>query len=205
MKRFICMVLGALFLIPILLLGCTSPSQSGLNIVDTSTITSTTTVVVPVSAKTVTQEITPATVTITETVTSTLPIITIPTITTTSTSGQQIVITYSATIQNQIGSGDFADKPSPGNVFLVVNMTINNLGYDSFSVNPFYFSLASNNIKYSSSFYSYSLPNNLQSVDILNGGSLTGSLAFEVPSGTATYSMQYEGIFTTYNIQWIKM
>jgi len=203
LKRFICVAAGALLLIPVLLLGCTSPGQSEPSNVNTSTVTVTSTITVTVPAVTVTTVLTPPTATITETVTSTLPTVTITANTPTPTSSQQIVITYSGIIQNQIGTGDSAIQPPPGNAFLVVFMTIKNQGYDSFSVSPIYFSLIANNIKYSSSIYSYSLQNSLPSVDVLNGGSLTGSLAFEVPSSTTTYTVKYEA-FKTYNIQLVK-
>ena len=47
--------------------------------------------------------------------------------------GRSIIITYSGATATQIGTGSFPVKPASGNVFLVVNMTIQNQGYASFS------------------------------------------------------------------------
>jgi hypothetical protein len=115
---------------------------------------------------------------------------------------QKILIAYSSTVMTQIGTGDFPDRPSSGYVYLVVDMTIENQGYDSFSSNPFYFSVVINNVKYSTAFVT-ELENELQPVDVLNGGTVQGKLAFEVPTGTTTFSPIYEG-FSNYNIQWVR-
>lgn len=117
--------------------------------------------------------------------------------------GQQIIITYSATTMTQIGTGYMADTPKAGYVYLVLNMTIQNQGYDSFSVNPFYFSVVVSNVKYHTAFVT-ELDNELGWADVMNGGSMSGNLAFEVPS-SVTYSgfhPTYEAFLTTYNIQW---
>jgi Domain of unknown function (DUF4352) len=124
------------------------------------------------------------------------------TTTTASTSKSVVTILYTATAVSQIGTGDFADTPKSGDEYLIFDMTIENQGYDSFSVNPFYFSLIANNVKYSNAFVS-NLDNELNSVDVLNNGKIEGQLAFEVPATTGNFSLEYDG-FETYNINWVQ-
>jgi len=112
---------------------------------------------------------------------------------------QQITITFSASIMGQIGN-DAPEKT--GYRFLVVNMDILNQGYNSFNTNPGYFVVTVNNVNYDYSSSSYGLPDCLPTVDVLDGGNLTGTLAFEIPSNTMNYSIKYDG-FNTYNIQWV--
>lgn len=117
---------------------------------------------------------------------------------------QRIVITYSSTTMTQIGTGSIANTPSPGSIYLVLDMTIQNQGYDSFSINPVFFSIVVNNVKYSMAFI-MGLDNQLKLVDILNGGTTQGKLAFEVPSQVTTTGFQVTySAFEPYNIQWVK-
>ncbi len=114
----------------------------------------------------------------------------------TSKPTKSIVITYSDRTTDSLG--DFS-KPKAGNTFLVVTMTIKNNGYDKFGTNQLYFSVVTNNVKRDSSFDSGMLTDKLDLVDLLDGGSTTGSLAFEVPTGTTDYKLQYKS-FDDYNI-----
>jgi len=104
-----------------------------------------------------------------------------------------------------------------GSLYLLVDMTIENKGYESFNTSPKYFSLAMGNILGQSS----STPpisfdgalsdkkdgaySNLRSYDLQNGGKLSGTLAFPVPteilSCTERYRIDYSGV-RSYNIQW---
>lgn len=117
---------------------------------------------------------------------------------------RKVVITFSSTTMTQIGTGILADKPEAGHVYLVLDLSIENQGYDSFSASPFYFYLVINNVKYSTALV-FNLENELMSVDVLDGGRVTGKLAFEVPLEAVTrgYQITYEG-FETYNIEWVR-
>ncbi|XHH10460.1 MAG: DUF4352 domain-containing protein [Candidatus Bathyarchaeia archaeon] len=104
-------------------------------------------------------------------------------------------VTYSSLV-NQYG---LTDTPNPGNVWLVINMTITNKGYNSFNTNPNYFTVTINNIKYSYDAETFSY-GNWNTVDILDGGSFNGSLVFQVPSSTTTFTLNYERFGVNYNI-----
>lgn len=106
----------------------------------------------------------------------------------TSIDNQNIFITYSAEKVNLLGQ---VTEPKQGYVFLVITMNIENHGYKEFQVSPYSFDLVANNIKYKASGGSYLLDDKLDSVDILDGGSVKGSIAFEVPSNIESYQLQY--------------
>ena len=102
-----------------------------------------------------------------------------------------VVISYSPTFVLQAGSGNM----------LVVNMSIENRGYDSFNTSPEYFSVVVSNAK-----YSYDpAGSDLKTVEIPNGGKINGTLAFRVPLGTASskvgYKLVYSGV-RLYNVWW---
>jgi len=114
---------------------------------------------------------------------------------------KQIIIKYSATTMTQIGSWDKADE---GYTYLVLDLDIENDGYDSFSTNPFYFCVIVNNVKYDSAFV-FELEDELKLVDLLDGGRVSGKLAFEVPEEVTSlgYQVKYES-WEEYNIKWIE-
>lgn len=114
---------------------------------------------------------------------------------------KNIIIKYSSTTTNQIGDWNEAD---PGYTYLVLDLDIENRGYDSFSTNSFYFSVVVNKVEYDVAFV-VGLENELKMVDLLNGGKARGTLAFEVPTEVSSvgYQIKYEA-FTRYDIDWIK-
>ncbi|MGB8217859.1 MAG: DUF4352 domain-containing protein [Candidatus Methanoperedens sp.] len=112
-----------------------------------------------------------------------------PNSTVASTQSQNIIISYSAKQVETIGH---YGEVNPGNVFLVITMNIENHGYEKFHVSPSFFHLIANNIKYVES-GSYQLDDVLARVDIPDGGSINGSIAFEVPSNIGSYQLQYSG------------
>jgi len=130
---------------------------------------------------------------------------------TTTTVAQNIAISYSGTIKNEIdytmGDYPYTAQPNSGKTFLVVNMAIKNNGYDKFNTNPYYFHVAVNNIQYDYDSNTYYLADKLDSVDVLNGGTLTGSLVFQIPTSVASapFNLTYDVPFVTYNIIWSKV
>ena len=91
-----------------------------------------------------------------------------------------------------------------------INLTMKNNGYDKVSSSPIWFNLITNNISYSSDSTSYVVSDKLESVDILNGGTLTGSLVFQIPQSvsSAPFTMDYSGYCTGLekcNIIWSKV
>ncbi len=107
----------------------------------------------------------------------------------TQAQSQYIIISYSA--KNVTSIGQYGEANS-GKVFLVITMNIENHGYEKFHVSPSTFNLIANNIKYGDS-GSYQLEDVLDRVDIPAGGSIKGSVAFEVPSNIGSYQLQYSG------------
>lgn len=117
---------------------------------------------------------------------------------------RSIIVTYSGTTATQIGTGPFPVKPAVGNVFMVVNLTIQNQGYASFSVMDWYFKLNLSDTEYNREDIT-TLQSKLSTADVLNGGSLTGQMAFEIPSSSAyqTFELDYLGP-SIGTINWIK-
>lgn len=142
----------------------------------------------------------PATITSTVTVPATTIVVTIPastpavTATTTPYSQPTIVITYTSAFRLEPGSG----------TLLIVDMTIENMGYTSFNTNPGYFSAVVSNLNYSCDLAA----SDLKLVDLPYGGKFSGKLVFKVPAGTASskvgYNLVYSGM-RPYNILWKRM
>jgi hypothetical protein len=82
-------------------------------------------------------------------------------------------------------------------------MVIENRGYDSFNTSPQYFVAVVSNARYSFN----AGRSNLEAVDLPDGGKISGTLAFQVPSGAGSnkvsYSLMYSGV-RLYNVQWFE-
>jgi hypothetical protein len=72
--------------------------------------------------------------------------------------------------------------PKTGKEFVVVNVTIRNLGTDEVSYNPFDFKVQDANGAQESETFA-SLDDSLNSGTLAPGGKVTGSIPFEVPTG----------------------
>jgi hypothetical protein len=111
---------------------------------------------------------------------------------------KEITISYFLTIRTHIGVGDLSVTPKIGNLYLVVNMNIENHGYESFKMYPRINTYAViGDIKYSSALV-LNLENRLpDEIVILNGENIEGKLAFEVPKDAALNrcQMTYENSF----------
>jgi len=96
------------------------------------------------------------------------------------------------------------NKPNAGKTFLVVTVTIKNQGYYEFRVYNSSFIIESNNIRYGHIFLT-GLTTELQEVTLLNGGQISGDLAFEVPEGISPSDIKigYKAQ-SGYNIEWVK-
>lgn len=118
----------------------------------------------------------------------------------TTTAGTQydVVIRYTEKYSNQISY----NQPKAGYTFLILTLQIQNNINREFEVNPFYFHVTINNVKYDVDFATYALSDTLTSGKVLKGGTLSGSIAFQVPEGTVNYTPSYEA-FETVNVGWI--
>ena len=113
---------------------------------------------------------------------------------------KEIVITYSSYTTDKIVEWNKADE---GYTYLVVSLDIANKGYDSFSTGSWFFSVVVNNVAYNVEYVG--LEDMLKVVDLLDGGRISGKLAFEVPKEVTSlgYQLKYDA-FKEYNIEWIK-
>jgi hypothetical protein len=103
-----------------------------------------------------------------------------------------IVITYSPV---------FTDYAASGNLNLLLDMTIENKGYQSFNTSPDQFAVTVNNYTYSTR------ESELPAIDLPDGGLINGKLVFQVPAVAATtrvgFQVKHSGQ-TQYNVQWHK-
>ena len=93
------------------------------------------------------------------------------------------------------------ELPESGKVFLVIQMTIHNKGYDEFSTNLHYFKVIVDNIGYNIAFEEYSI-DAWETVEILDGGNFEGTLIFEVPETSSPLTLDYHRPFKNYDIVW---
>lgn len=126
-----------------------------------------------------------------------------------SQTANKIIIRYSSTTTDEIG-GVYAQfqKPGSGYTYLVVNLDIENQGYDSFWTSPICFSVVVNNVEYGWTPV-FALENELETTRLLDGGRITGAVAFKVPTEVSTmgYEIRATSMYKdcgTYNIEWIK-
>jgi hypothetical protein len=98
-------------------------------------------------------------------------------------------------------SGTFAGQTASGFLKLVVDVTIENGGYESFNTSPERFSVMVDNYSYHSS------ESDLRTVDLPDGDKISGQLVFQVPPVAATTRVGYQmehSPKTLHNIQWLK-
>lgn len=128
-----------------------------------------------------------------------------PTATPTTTPTSKVVVEYSATRKDKIGSGTFADTPDEGNEYLILDVTVTNEGYEEVSTNPYNFQVIVNNQKRDQAFVT-NLDNEMENVGLMDGGTQSGKIAFEVPEGTTDYELLFEpgAGFVDYNIEYVE-
>ena len=78
---------------------------------------------------------------------------------------------------NQVGEWNKAD---PGYTYLVLDLDIENRGYDSFSTNPLNFSVVVNNVKYNVFMFSASIKINASSKHIVKYSGFASSASGRV-------------------------
>ena len=120
----------------------------------------------------------------------------------TTPTSKEIVIGYSSYTTDQIVEWNRAD---PGYTYLVIDLDIENRGYDSFNTSCSCFLVIVNNVKYEYSDAVLDLEDCLRNVDLLDGGRISGKTVFEVPEEVVRsgYQLKYES-WEEYSIQWIK-
>ena len=110
-----------------------------------------------------------------------------------------VVIRYTESYMTKIGFS----QAGTNQVFLILSLQIENDGANSFAVNAFYFHVTINDVEYNVDSATFALSGYLQPVQLQTGGTMSGSLAFQVPAGTSTYAPSYQGFGTPPTINWI--
>lgn len=119
-----------------------------------------------------------------------------------SAGGKQIVITYTATPTDKLTGYYIQATPKEGNIFMLLDMTIENRSGGPFNIDPLGFFVVAGGTDYPRAFV-FELQNAIQLGVVQDNGSLTGKLLFEVPAGTSDFTMKYQGD-KPYKIQWVK-
>jgi hypothetical protein len=114
----------------------------------------------------------------------------------------EVVITYSLkTAVNQIGSP--ASTPNAGSEYLVVSFNIENRGLETFKAGNNNFFVEADGKICDTNEVSKKLDNPLKAVDLRNGDTIKGDLAYEVPKGSTEFNLKYSGFYVN-NIRWVK-
>jgi hypothetical protein len=111
---------------------------------------------------------------------------------------QAITITGTSQELSQIGT----EKPSLNNIFLEVNITITNNGYNSFVASEMLFSAEVNNVKYQADAGAIRIVNNWSNPTLQNKETYGGTLVFQIPKNSNTVTYSYNDFVDTYNINW---
>jgi len=118
-----------------------------------------------------------------------------------STMQYDVTVYYSNQVASSIGA---YNQPTAGNEFLIVTLNIQDFDAPTFDVNVLYFHLIANNVKYDYDAATFSLSNPLKAVQLLPGGSTSGSIAFQVPNTVSDYTITYEPWVTNpATINWV--
>ena len=118
----------------------------------------------------------------------------------------KVVIRYSDDTTHTLTSVEpgFTDSADLGYVFLILNLEIENQGYESVSTGHAFFYVIINNVKYSHAQQGvFGSEDRLKVVNLLDGGRITGKLTFEVPQEVT--SVGYQPIYDFVdNVEWIR-
>jgi hypothetical protein len=114
----------------------------------------------------------------------------------------EVTITYSMKTISKVDVNPPA-LPNEGFEYLLVNLSIENKGVDSFKASPNSFFVEANNKICDSNEVTKKLDNPLKSVDLRDGNSIKGDLIFEVPKGSTEFNIKFSG-FNGNMIKWVK-
>lgn len=93
-------------------------------------------------------------------------------------------------------SGTEYDKPKKGSEYLIVSVTIKNNGEDEISYNPYNFSVQNGEGQVNDiAFTTVNTDTSLSSGELVGGGSVSGTLAFEVPKNDKKLLLRYQPDF----------
>ncbi|UCC57593.1 MAG: DUF4352 domain-containing protein [Candidatus Bathyarchaeum sp.] len=115
---------------------------------------------------------------------------------------KNITISYSSQTADVVTTiyGDNIQSDS-GKDFLILDMTIDNNGYESFSTNQYWFHVIVEDIEYDFDYHSVLLED-WMTVDVLDGETFQGILMFQIPESASSFTLVYESAFSEYKIVW---
>jgi len=111
-----------------------------------------------------------------------------------------VLVTYSASTTSHIGE---AHHTTPGHTYLVIDLFIENKGYESVSVNPFSLYVVIDRVEHGTHLV---LPQDpLTLVQLGDGDSTSGKVVFEVPEEAASggYELKCPG-WKAYQVEWTR-
>jgi len=102
-------------------------------------------------------------------------------------------------------SGAYLPPKHEGYTYLIVTLSIQNKIDRKFDTYYSWFNVVANGIEYSPSVMTTCLDDSLEAVELHKGGTISGSIVFEVPKGTGlSYALIYEHAGEDWNIEWIR-
>ncbi len=101
-----------------------------------------------------------------------------------------VLLNHSGELTDYIGRYTEANS---GKTFLVIEMELENHGYDTVDINPNYFAVVIDKVAYLYDKATYSTESPLDSVVLLDGGKASGYLVFQIPEDKTKYSLVYVG------------
>ncbi|MBS5951182.1 MAG: DUF4352 domain-containing protein [Clostridium sp.] len=119
--------------------------------------------------------------------------------------GEEVKLGDNILIINSVekSNGSEWDKPKDGNEFVIVSVTIKNGGSSEISYNPFDFKMQNSQGQITDqAFTTINNDTSLSSGKLAAGGSVSGSIAFEQPTGDSALVLKYKSnIFSNKEIQ----
>jgi len=94
-------------------------------------------------------------------------------------------------------------QSDPRNVFLVVNLTIKNNGYEEFSTNPYYFDAVADGVRYGFDNRTWNVAN-WEPIELIIGETYSGTLIFQIPATAQSVTVDYMREYHEYTINWTK-
>ena len=119
-----------------------------------------------------------------------------------ATATPEIRISYSSSYTNTIDGGL---QPSSGRTFLVIHLTVENLGYQNFTANPFrdmYVVVNGQSYNVSAAYIFLSTPFLISNLN--NTNSAAGDVVFEVPQGSTSFTPGWRVLSTSgIRLDWV--
>lgn len=101
-----------------------------------------------------------------------------------------VLLNHSGELTDYIGRYTEANS---GKTFLVIEMELENRGYNTVDINPNYFAVVIDKVAYPYDKATYSTESPLDTVALLDGGKTSGYLVFQIPEDKTRYNLVFAG------------